>query len=166
MGPTLHYELRREDLEAFFRHHATHAPYIVTRNRRWRWVWTVLLGLLGLVYWRLTPVGGFLFLALAVLAFLFYARLNAWWYVRHNRRVNLGADGPRLGAVQLELAGGRLRAEFPEGASELDLSAIRRIDESVSHYFIYLGPVTAAIVPKSPEAEAFLEAVRAASAAA
>jgi hypothetical protein len=59
-----------------------------------------------------------------------------------------------------------LTEEAPEGSSKLELSAIRRIDESNSHYFIYLGPVSAVVVPKAgDQAENFINALRGAEAA-
>jgi hypothetical protein len=167
MSVTLEYELGQADLEAFFEHHASHAPYIAARNRRMRWVWAGIFTLLALAYSTWSPGGSVAFLGLAVAFLLFYGRLNRWWYVRHNRRVNAGPDGPRLGQTKLELAGGQLLVEAPEGSSRLDLAAVRRIDESDSHYFIYLGPVSAVIVPKAVgTADAFVRALRSGEAAA
>jgi hypothetical protein len=167
VSTTLEYELGQADMGAFFAHHASHAPYIVARNRRMRWIWAGLFALLALAYFSWSPGGGLAFLALAIVFLLFYGRLNRWWYVRHNRRLNTGPDGPRLGTTKLELAGGHLLVEAPEGSSKLDLSAIRRIDESDSHYFIYLGPVSAIVVPKAGgQAESFVKALRGAEAAA
>ncbi len=86
---------------------------------------------------------------MAAVYLAFYGCLNRWWYVRHNRRLNAGPDGPLLGLTKLELSAGQLHVAAPEGSLTLDLSAIRRIEESESHYFIYLGPVSGIIVPKS-----------------
>jgi hypothetical protein len=166
MSATLKYELGQADMEAFFAHHASHAPYILARNRRMRWVWGGLFALLALAYFSQSLGGGLTFLALAIVFLLFYGRLNRWWYIRHNRRLNTGPDGPRLGTTKLELAGGHLLVEAPEGSSKLKLSAIRRIDESNSHYFIYLGPVSAVVVPKAgDQAENFINALRGAGTA-
>jgi hypothetical protein len=167
VSATLEYELGQADLEAFFDHHASHAPYIVARNRRMRWVWAGIFTLLALAYSTWSPGGSIAFLALAVVFVLFYGRHNRWWYVRHNRRVNAGPDGPRLGHTKLELASGQLAVEAPEGSSKLNLAAVRRIDESDSHYFIYLGPVSAVIVPKAAaQADSFVRALRSGKAAA
>lgn len=167
MSTTLEYKLGHADMEAFFEHHASCAPYIVARNRRMRWIWGGLFALLALAYSSWSPGGAFAFLVLAIVFLLFYGRLNRWWYVRHNRRLNTGPDGPRFGITRLELSGGHLLVEAPEGSSKLELSAIRRIDESDSHYFLYLGPVSAVVVPKADgRAESFVRALRNAVAAA
>jgi hypothetical protein len=162
MNATLEYKLVEADMEAFFRHHASHAPYIVARNRRMRWIWGGLLVLLALAYYYQSLVGGSIaFLALAITFLLFYDRLNRWWYIRHNRGLNMAPDGPRLGATKLELTDGHFLFELPEGSTKLKLSAIRRIDESDSHYFIYLGPFSAVVVPKfDHQADDFINALR------
>ena len=167
MSVAIQYQLDSKDMEAFFRHHASHAPYIVARNQRMRWIWSGLFALMALLYFLSSLKGGLAFLALAVVYLLFYGRLNRWWYVRHNRRIHSGPDGPRLGPVKLELVGEHLLVEGAEGSSRLQLSAIRRVDESESHYFIYLGPVAAVVLPKSAAGvEAFLEELRSARGAA
>jgi hypothetical protein len=143
------YELGQSDLAAFIAHHAEHAPCIVKRNRRMRWIWAGVFALTTLASAPSSPTGAFAFATVAVVFLVFYARFNRWWYVRHNRRLNAGPDGPRLGHTKLELRSGEIAIEAPEGSSKLSLSAIRRIEESDSHYFIYLGPVSAIILPKS-----------------
>ena len=167
MSATLEYELDQADLEAFFTHHASHAPYILSRNRRMRWIWGVLFALLALAYASWSPGVSVAFAIIGVALLVFYGRLNRWWYIRHNLRINAGPDGPCLGAMRLELAGGQLLIEAPEGSSKLELSSIRRIDESDTHFFVYMGPVSAIIVPKlGGQAEAFVQSVRTAQAAA
>ena len=163
---TLDYELEASDLEAFFAHHAKNAPYLVSRNRRMRWIWAGLFALLAIViYETRSRAEGVSLGILAAIYLLFYGRLNRWWYVRHNRRLNSGPDGPRLGPVKLELEGGKLVITAPEASSQIELSAIRRIDESDAHYFIYLGPASAGIVPKrSRGAQEFVRELRSATA--
>jgi hypothetical protein len=132
-----------------------------------RWVLGSLFALLALLYLAESPSGSLALLTLAILFLAFYGRLNRWWYVRHNLRLNAGRDGPRLGTTKLGLVSGKLLVEAPEGSSKLELSAIRRIDASHSHFFLYLGPVSALIVPRAgDEAEAFIQALRSACAAA
>jgi hypothetical protein len=46
MSSTIEYTLTREDLEAFFAYHAEHAPYVVERNRRRRWIWAGIFAVL------------------------------------------------------------------------------------------------------------------------
>jgi len=151
MDTTIEYELDRSDLEAFFAHTAEHTPYFVKRNRRMRWFWGAAFGVIALLYARSSPAFSVVLASFAVLFLAFYGRLNRWWFVRHNRRLNAGPDGPRLGHTKLELCPGELAVETPEGSARLALSAIRRIDESDSHYFIYMGPVSALVVPKSTD---------------
>jgi hypothetical protein len=170
LNSTLEYELGHSDLEAFFTHHAHHAPYIVKRNRRMRWIWAAVFTLTAAAYAPVSPAGALVFAVIAVTFLAVYGRLNRWWYIRHNRRLNAGPDGPRLGHIRLERASGQLLVEAPEVSSRLELSAIRRIDESDSHYFIYMGPVSAIIVPKSGtrggSPAAFVQSIREAQAAA
>jgi hypothetical protein len=128
-----------------------------------RWIWGGLFALLASAYGSWSLAGTIMFVMIAVIFLLFYARVNRWWYIRHNLRINSGPDGPRFGATKLELAGGQLLVEAPEGSSKLDLSAIRRIDECDTHFFIYTGPVSAIIVPKlGSQAEVFIRSVRSA----
>lgn len=170
MDSTIEYELDRSDLEAFFAHTAGHTPYLVKRDRRMRWIWAAVFGAIALLYARLSPAFALVFAGLAVIFLAFYPRLNRWRFVRHNRRLNAGPDGPRLGHTKLELCPGELAVETPEGSARLALSAIRRIDESESHFFIYMGPISAVILPKSAAqggaAGAFVQSIRNAQSAA
>lgn len=132
-----------------------------------RWVWFGTFALLALVISFESISGSVVFLGLSVISLVFYVRVNRWWYVRHNRRINAGPDGPRVGVTKLELADRHLLIDAPEVSANLELSAIRRIDESHSHYFIYLGPISAGIIPKvAYDAESFVQALRDAVAAA
>jgi hypothetical protein len=167
MNATLEYDLGPGDLEAFFIHHATRAPYITSRNRRMRLLWGGLGALVAVAYARMSVWWGIAFTVLLVTFLALYGPLNRWWYVRQNLRLNAGPDGPRLGAMRVRLdSPGQLLVEGPEGSSRLALSAVRRIEESASHFFIYTGPAAAIIVPKQAgRALAFMEALRVARAA-
>jgi len=165
MAPTFQYELGPADMEAFFVHHAAQAPYLAARNRRMRWIWGVAFALLALVYASRSPHTSIALLAFALAYLPFYGRLNRWWYIRHQRRLFAGPDAPRLGAMTLELADGQLLVAEPEGSARLELSAIKRIDESASHYFLYVGPAAAIVVPRRPDgADGFVQALREAGA--
>ena len=164
---TLNYELTSEDLEAFFQHHARHAPYITKRNTRMRWLWAACLALLSVGFVERSPARAAGILALAAVFAALYPSLNTWWYVRHNRKLNAGPDAPVLGAVTLLLDGEHLVAEAPEGSSTLELSAVRRIEESSEYFYIYTSPIAALIVPKRyAEAAAFVASLQASRAAA
>ncbi len=158
---TLEYELGQRDFEAFIVHHAAHAPYIVKSNRRMLWVWGGLFALVTLVMAQRSPAGGVAFATINIISLSFYGRLNRWWYVRRNLQMFAGPDGPRFGATRLELGPDRLHVDVPGGRSEIELSAIHRIDESESHFFLYLDPVAAIIVPKSGDGvDGFVQALR------
>ncbi|WKZ79758.1 MAG: hypothetical protein QY327_10470 [Fimbriimonadaceae bacterium] len=161
MSATLEYELGQADMEAFYAHHATHAPYIVAHNRRMQWIWGSVFALLALVYFSKSLAGGFAFLSIAIAFVLLYGRLNRLWYISHNRRLNSGPDGPRYGTTNLKLADGYLLVEAPVGSAQFELSAIRRIDESNSHHFLYLGPASALVVAKAlNQTESFINTLR------
>ena len=170
MNSAIEYELDRSDLEAFFAHAAEHTPYLAKRTRRMRWIWFSVFGVMALLYVRSSVTAALVWAGLAVLFLAFYGRLSRWMFVRHNRRVNAGPDGPRLGHTKLELGPGELVAETSEGSARLALSAIRRIEESDSHYFIYFGPIAAIVVPKSATRgcppDAFVQSIREAQSAA
>jgi hypothetical protein len=69
--------------------------------------------------------------------------------------------------VKIELAGSQLLVAAPEASSRIELSAIRRIGESDTHYFIYIGPVAAIVVPKARAgSQEFVSSLRTAMAAA
>jgi hypothetical protein len=167
MDAHLEYELDQGDLEAFFEHHATHAPYIRARNRRMRWIWGGVFALLALAYASRWPAAGLAMLVIGAVFLGFYGSLNRWWYVRHNRRINAGPDAHRPGATRLGIAEGRLHIEAPDGSSQLEMTAIRRIEESGAHFFVYTGPASAVIVPRlDGRAEEFVQALREARSAA
>ena len=136
ISKTLQYELNQQGMEAFYAHHVAHAPYLVARYRRLRWTSSGIFVLIALAYLPLRSSGTAVFLVLAVVYFVFFYRIHHWSYVRYYRRVNAGPDGPRLGAVKLELRDHDLLVESPEASSRINLSAVRRIDESDSRYYL------------------------------
>lgn len=120
----------------------------------------MLVVALGL--WVESPVFGLGFLGVAAAFIVLYGPLNAWWYVRYNRQLNASQDAQVVGRTRLELENGQLSIEAVEGSSTMKTSAIRRIDESDSHFFIYFGPSIAQIVPKSVvQSEQFVQCLRA-----
>ena len=116
MSKTLQYDLNQQDMEAFYAHHVAHAPYLVARYRRLRWTSSGIFVLIALAYLPLRSSGTAVFLVLAVVYFVFFYRIHHWSYVRYYRRVNAGPDGPRLGAVKLELTDHDLLVESPEAS--------------------------------------------------
>jgi hypothetical protein len=160
----LQFELAPRDLEAFASHHATEAPHLVRRIRRMRLVWAVIFGVIAWEYAKTSVPGALGFLVIGGAYLAAYGPLNRFLYVRQNRNLNTGPDAPRLGPVTLRLERGRLRVDAREGSSTLQPSAIRRVTESRTHYFLYVGPTSAIIVPKTGvtggDPAAFVRAVR------
>lgn len=142
------YDLDASDLRAFFVHHARHAPHIVKRNRRMWWVWASILAVLVFIYGQVSLLFAAVSACAGAALLAVYGPLTRWFYVRHNCRLNAGPDGFRLGRMTLELDGDRLLVDGADGSSRLELSAIQRIEEGPSHYFLYLGPAAAIIVRK------------------
>jgi len=162
----LEYTLNHGDLDAFFAHHADHAPYIRARNRRMRWLWVGLFGLFAILLYESSKTMSLACGALAVAYLLFYVPLNRWWYVRHNHRLNAGQESLATGRVRLSLQGSQLLVDGESASSTFQLSALQRIESSATHYFLYTGPAMALIIPKvGGEAEALVRSIRDAKAA-
>jgi hypothetical protein len=163
----LHFEITPRDLEAFASHHAAEAPHLVGRIRRMRLVWAGVFGLIAWEYSKTSVSGALGFLVVGAAYLAAYGPLNRFLYVRQNRNLNNGPDAPRLGPVTLRFEAGRLEVEATQGSSTLQPSAIRRVTESPTHYFLYLGPTSAIIVPKTGvtggDPGAFVRAVRVAA---
>jgi hypothetical protein len=166
MSSPLHYELTGADLDAFATYHAGHAPQLTARIKRMRFVWTGVFLFIAWEYSKSSVSGALAFLVLGAAYVGAYGPINRYLYVRQNRGLNAGSDAPRLGPVTLNVEAGRLRVQSSEGLTTLEPSAIRRIEESPSHWFLYLGPTAAIIVPKAGvtggDPAALVRAVRAA----
>jgi hypothetical protein len=131
-----------------------------------RWIWAGVLGLIVAAY-ALVNTSGALFMAVVAVVYLaLYAPLNRWWYVRHNIRIN--KDGaPGLGSVKLSFDGDELKVEGEDMSTNMKPSAIQRIDTCPSHHFLYIGPVSAIVIPRyAMEVDTLVQAVRGAQAVA
>lgn len=163
---TLEYELTRADLDAFATHHAAHAPDLAQRIRRMRFVWAVVFAVIAVEYGRISPVGAVGFGALGVAYIALYGRLNRFLYVQQSRGLKRGPEVPGVGPVTLTLMSGALLVDGRAGQARVALSRIRRVEESPSHYFVYVGPTAGLVVPRAGVAtgdpEAFVRALRAA----
>ncbi len=97
---------------------------------------------------------------MAIIVVVSYVPFARWWYVLHNRRVNRTAANTSLGFKRLFLENRQLTLQGLETTTTLKPSAIQRVEESVTHYFIYIGPMQAIVVPKySEQVSSFMEAL-------
>jgi hypothetical protein len=145
---TLEFELTRADLDAFVTHDAAHSPHLARRIRRMRLVWAVVFAVIAIEYGRTSPVGALGFAAVGIAYLALYGPLNRFLYVRQRRGLRGRPETPGVGPVRLALASGRLEVQAARGSAHLDPADIRRIDESASHYFLYVGPSSAIVVPR------------------
>jgi hypothetical protein len=134
---TLDYDLTRADLDAFATHQAAIAPHLVARIRRMRLVWAVVFTVIVWEYAKISPAGALGFAAVGLAYLAAYGPLNRFLYARQNRRLNRDPEAPRAGHVSLELT------------TSLRSGAIRRVDRSPAHHFVYIGPTSAIIIPRS-----------------
>lgn len=155
------YTLDRSDLEAFVRHHAKNAPHRKAYDRRMVVFWILVIATVALLQAR-TSIGSAIgVVVFGVVVLVFRGPVNRWWIVRHNMRLSQGPDAQDLGDTRLELVGGRLHTEGPEGTTQYELSAIKRIEESATHHFLILGPSLAIVVPRTaPGVETFMAELR------
>jgi hypothetical protein len=167
VSSVIEFEVRQEDLEAFFCHHARHAPYLIKEERRTRWFSASAIALVGLLLLKLDLAIAIAIFVGAFIYFVFYPFLGRRWYVRHNLRASSSGRGQEMGAVKLTLENDSILAEAKDSSSKYKLSAIHGIEESKSHYFVYVGPAMALVVPKNcNNSEAFIQEIRGANAAA
>ena len=163
----LEFTLRDDDLDAFFAHHAVHAPHISARNRRMRWIWFGIFAVLAVLSYRTSSPAALVFGVSSIAYLLFYIPLNQWWYRRHNHRVNSGQRSQATGRVKVTLKGDQLHVEGEHASSVVALAAILRIEESTTHYFLYTGPSMAIIIPKlGSDAATLIQSIRRAQAVA
>lgn len=163
---TLEFELTRADLDAFASHHAAHAPHLARRIRRMRLVWTVVFAVITVEYARTSRAGAAAFALIGVAYVALYGPLNRFLYARQHRALRRRPETPGVGPVRLSLADGGLAVDAAQGAGRIDPAAIERIDEATAHYFVYVGPSAAIVVPRSGasrgDADAFVRSLRAA----
>ena len=146
--PALRFDLTKSDLDALASHHADESPHLRNRIRRMRLLWAGIFGLIAWEYSKTSVPGALAFLALGAAYVAGYGPLNRFLYVRQSRNLNAAPETPRLGPVTLRFEQGRLRVESSEGAATVQPQAIRRIAETPAHWFLYVGPTAAVIVPK------------------
>jgi len=163
----LEFTLKDDDLDAFFVHHVSNAPHLVSRNRRRRWIWFGIFALLAVLLYPSSSPAALVFSIAAMAYLLFYEPLNRWWYIRHNRRINSGQPNLARGHVRVALSGDQLHVEGEHASTVFALTAILRIEESTTHYFLYTGPSMAIIIPKlRSNTETLIQSIRDAKAVA
>lgn len=172
---TLAYDVAPADYEAFNLHWAMH-PRLRARWRRQMiamvllvpWMPVLVLNVIDngfrdieLVPDVLVPAGAAL-LVLAILIPISYAIYP--WRVRRAVRTMLGRapNEDFLGSKRLEATEQGLRLSGRASSASYDWSAVQGIEETASHLFVMLGSAIAIIVPKRGQADAVVDALRAA----
>jgi len=128
-----------------------------------RVVWAVVFAIIGIDYARTSGLGALGFTAVAIAYLVLYGPINRYIYLRQTRGVRQ-RHAPGVGRVVLGLSANALTVDGSNGTVRLEYAAVRRIEESPTHYFLYVGPAAAIVVPRDRVAkgdpEAFVHALR------
>ena len=160
------YTLKDEDYVQFNIYHSTHAPSQRRTQLLFRFGTPLLLVLILLhgtrwQEWRFGIAAGIY--ALWVIAWPYFHRFTCRRIVR--RMTKDGRRNEFAGDFCLELAGEVLRETGNGRTTEVACDRIERIAHDDSRYYIYIGSLSAFIVPKRAfgdewEREAFFEALK------
>lgn len=163
----LEYSLTNDDYLAFNRYAATHHTTIGAYARRVRVNGTVAAGLLALIVFWLVSQDPFLTAITTILAAGVMWMLWPWAQRRAidsqlNKLAKTGDLG-RLGDTVLTWDDSGLTESAAASQAIVGWERVRRVEETASHVFIFLGELEALIVPKRAGA-GVAELVRAAQA--
>ena len=160
MTPVVEYVLGPADDRAFFAHHARHAPHRLAAERRVLIAGSALLAPLVLAVHWLAPLLALPVFVAATALLALWRPLSRWSFVLCSVRESAAQHG----LVRLELAGDDLVLPGRDGPFAIPVAHVLRIDESATHWFVYLEPTSAIVLPRSAPGAAFVRALGAACA--
>lgn len=146
----IEYQLGEEDLLAFSEYHVAHSPPNREVRRRQTYGYAVLLAVFGLI---LLLFGG------AALAIAFLVLGPPWivywpWRVKQIQRRQLLAryregKNPALEVpVVLGIDEEGLTCVTSTSQSRISFAAVQRVADTRDHFFVYLGPEQAMVIPR------------------